>query len=122
MNTDYENVVSVIDQYIEGSYTADAAMLKEVFHPNAIMAGYLGNQKLIATPNAFIEDVTSVPSMQSRNDDYRAVVQLVEVTENVASVILRERGFRGNTSFVDHFHLIRENDQWKIISKTFTTI
>lgn len=122
MNNAVEKVREVLDRYIKGTYTADIPMLESVFHKEARMTGYLGDQLLIGTPAPFIEDMGSQASMKEQGHPYQAEVRDVEVNGGVARATVYETGFRGSAELVDHFHLLCENGEWKIISKTFTTI
>ncbi|MCQ1530439.1 nuclear transport factor 2 family protein [Lutispora saccharofermentans] len=121
-NAEVENVREVIHRYINGTYKADIPVLESVFHKDARMAGYLGDMLLIGTPAPFIEDMASAPSMESMGNPYKAEIRSLSVTGLIANVIVYETGFRGNVSLEDHFHLICDGGEWKIISKTFTTI
>lgn len=118
MNT----VEEVIDAYIKGTFTADTALLKEVFHPDAIMTGYLGEDLLLGTPQPFIEDIGSQPSMESLGHPYQAEVTAKVITGQIAEVTVKETGFRGEASLEDHFHLFNDGTRWFIISKLFTVL
>lgn len=76
---------------------------------------------LIATPQAFIEDITSSPSMASEKAPYSAEIESIRIEGAVADVILSETGFKGSGRLVNFFHLIKDGGEWKIISKLFTT-
>jgi len=115
-------VKAVIQDYIDGTYEADADKLKSVFHKQAVMNGYLGPDGIFVKPDAFIQDITSAPSMKSNGDPYIAEIEFIRIEGDIANVILSESGFRGSANFVDHFHLIKEEGAWKIISKLFTTL
>ena len=117
-----EAVKKVIQNYIDGTYSADIGKLKGVFHEKAVMNGYLGPGLIMADPAPFLEDISSSPSMESNGDPYRAEIESIYVEGNVASVVLSESGFRGEASLVDFFHLIKTDGEWHIISKLFTTI
>nr|WP_326184395.1 nuclear transport factor 2 family protein [uncultured Oscillibacter sp.] len=122
MNNQTEKVREVLERYMKGTYTADIPMLESVFHKEARMVGYLGDQLLIGTPAPFIADMGSQPSMKEQGHNYQAEIRDLEVNGNVAKATVHETGFRGSAELVDHFHLLCENGEWKIISKTFTTI
>lgn len=117
-----EQVKEVLKRYMEGTYTANIPMLKSVFHKEARMVGYLGEQLLIGTPEPFIADMGSQASMKELGQPYQAEIRDVEVNGGVAKATIHETGFRGSVELVDHFHLLCENGEWKIVSKTFTTI
>ncbi len=118
---DVEAVKAVIQNYIDGTFKADIALLESVFHKGAIMSGYLADQLIVATPALFIEDIRSQPSMESNQDPFSAEITSLKVTGSIANVVVKETGFRGSGCLEDHFHLIKDGE-WKIISKTFTTI
>ena len=122
MEDQVKAVQEVLERYMEGTYTADVPMLKDVFHQQARMSGYLGGQLLVGTPDPFLEDIGSQPSMKSLGHPYHGEIRDLEVTGNVAKATVHETGFRGSAELVDYFHLLYSDGAWKIIAKTFTTI
>ena len=117
-----EQVREVVQRYIQGTYQADVKLLKSVFHPQARMTGYLGDTLLMGTPEPFLQDMGSAPSMASRGDPYHAEIRELNVTGRIASAIVYETGFRGSGVLEDHFQLLCEDGVWSIISKNFTTL
>ena len=111
-------VRAVIEKYVEGTYEGDAKKLNSVFHPKAVMSGYLMGNLIIGTPELFIADITKSP-IKDQDTNYQSSISYLEVDGNVATVVLLESGFPGNVSFSDYFHLLREGSDWKIMSKTF---
>lgn len=123
MAQELEAVKKVVQNYIDGTYNADIDLLKSVFHDQAIMTGYMGNDLMIAVPAAFIEDIASHPSMKESGAPYEAEVTHLTVTGNIAEAVVAESGFFGDGKLEDHFHLLKDSDgEWKIISKCFTTL
>jgi hypothetical protein len=120
-NQDETDVRKVVQQYIEGTYQGDVQTLRDCFHPNAVMNGYLGDELLIGGPEPFFENMEQAPSMAEGGAPYQGKITSVDVVGNVASVTLKETGFGGDMAFTDYFHLLKEREKWKIISKTFTT-
>lgn len=121
-NNEVEQVREVVQRYITGTYQADVDMLAGVFHPQAHMTGYLGDTLLLGTPEPFLQDMASAPSMASSGAPYHAEIRELTVTGRIASVVLYETGFRGDGVLEDHFQLLQENGKWSIISKNFTTL
>lgn len=115
-------VKKVLQDYMDGTYQADVEKLKGVFHEKAVMNGFLGEACVLATPDAFIADMASAPSMASRRDPYQAEIELLRIEGDVAVATISETGFRGDGTLVDFFHLIKTDGTWKIISKLFTTL
>ncbi|KPK22888.1 MAG: hypothetical protein AMK69_18930 [Nitrospira bacterium SG8_3] len=120
-DSEKEAVRKVIQNYIDGTYQGDAKLLRDCFHKNAVMNGYLEEQLLMGGPEPFFENIENNPSMAEGGAPYKGEIASIDVVGNVASVTLKETGFGGSMAFTDYFHLIKEAGQWKIISKTFTT-
>lgn len=116
-----QEVLKTIQDYRDGTYTADTELLKSVFHEKAVMNGYLGPDLVLADPSVFIADIGGAPSMKSAGDPYELMIDEVFVEGNTASVVVTETGFRGDGKLVDCFHLLKVDGSWRIISKLFTT-
>lgn len=121
IESEVEAVRQAIQRYIDGSYSGSVDTLRKVFHPKALMAGYLQRQLVIGTPEPFFADIEKHPSMAKSGTPYKAEIKSVEVAGQIATVILVETGFFGVMNFTDYFHLLKEHGEWKIISKTFTS-
>jgi protease I len=119
--TGKQEVLKTIQDYKDGTYTADTALLESLFHEKAVMNGYLGPDLVIASPSAFIADIGSAPSMESVGDPYELVVNDVFIEGDTAAAIVTETGFRGDAKLVDCFHLVKVDGTWLIVSKLFTT-
>lgn len=122
LTADKAAVQNVIDNYIDGMFHANIEALRNCFHPKAVMNGFLGEVMLVGTPEPFFEDVGSKPSMASGGVPYKGEVVSLELEGAVASVTLKEEGIPGGISFINYFHLLKEEGIWKITSKTFTTL
>ena len=120
-NTGQDAVREVVQKYIDGTYHGNVSALRECFHAKAVMNGYLNDQLLLGDPEPFFQEIGNNPSMAEGGAPYKGEIASVDVVGNVASVTLKETGFAGNMSFTDYFHLIKVNNEWRIISKTFTT-
>ena len=116
-----DQVRSVVEKYIDGTYTGDAQKLRDCFHADAVMNGYLNDKLFLGGPEPFFEDMQNNPSMESAGAPYKAEITDVEVVGDVASATLKETGFAGKFAFTDFFHLLKQDGEWKITSKTFTT-
>jgi ketosteroid isomerase-like protein len=120
-NAEEAAVRKVVQQYIDGTYQGDVKALRDCFHPKAVMNGYLQDQLLIGGPEPFFENMQNAPSMAEAGAPYKGEIIFVDVVGNVASVTIKETGFGGSMAFTDYFHLLKDQGEWKIMSKTFTT-
>lgn len=121
VHSDEIAVRKIIQSYIDGTFTGNVEALRNCFHPNAVMNGFLGDQLLLGGPEPFFENMAQAPSMSEGGAPYQGNITWVEVVGNIASATLKETGFGGDLTFTDYFHLLKEQGEWKIISKTFTT-
>ncbi len=124
VNPELKKVMAVIESYIEGTYRADTDLLKNIFHKDAKMTGYLGGRLLVGTPEPFFEDLKAHPPMSDNKDPYQVDIRAINLAARIASVVIFESGFFGEGRIETHFHLIKGEDSghWKIVSKLFTTV
>jgi hypothetical protein len=115
-------VRAVMQRYVEAVYKADVATLRGLFHPAAVMSGYLGDTLLAGSPEPFLLDVGGRPSMESMGAPYKADIVDVHASSLTASLRVEETGFFGSFNFVNYFHLLKVDGEWKIVSKTFQSI
>lgn len=106
-----------IELYIEGTKTGDVNKLKQVFYDNAIMSGYLmNNQMICSTPEPFFNDIQG----KMASLEYDAQIINIDITNEIASAVLVETGLHG-IDFVNYFHLQKIDNEWRIVSKLFTS-
>ena len=109
-----EAVRAIIEQYRAGTRNADISILKNIFHPNAIMTGYLGPDLLVGSPQPFFDHLAANPVAP----EYRSEIVHLEVTGRTATARLIEDHLYG-MSFVNDFHLLLSDGRWSIVSKLF---
>ncbi len=120
-DSEVEAVRQAVQHYIDGSYLGSVETLRKVFHPKALMSGYLQGQLLIGTPEPFFSDVEKRPPMAETGAPYKAEIKSVDVAGPIASVKIVETGFFGVMNFTNFFQLLKEDGEWKIISKIFNS-
>jgi hypothetical protein len=113
---------AVMERYVDAVYKADVETLRSLFHPAAVMSGYLGDTLLAGSPEPFLADVVGRPSMESTGAPYKAHMMDVHASSLTASLRLEETGFFGVANFVNYFHLLKVDGEWKIVSKTFQSV
>jgi hypothetical protein len=109
---------AVIEEYVAACRIRSVERLERIFHPEALMSGYLMDQRLVGSTQPFYDAVRNAPAAAS--GDYRAEITRVDVAGRVASVTLEEQGFLG-LSFTNYFDLLETEGRWQIVAKTFTT-
>ena len=120
MNTvkDYTSVRTVIEDYIRGSFTADTALLKRCFHPDALMSGFYRGDLDIGSPQPFYDQLEAEPSAECSGESYQAEISFIHIAGRVASAGLVEANLLG-ADYVNHFQLLKIEDDWRIMSKVY---
>jgi|WetSurMetagenome_2_1015567.scaffolds.fasta_scaffold08774_5 hypothetical protein len=115
-------VKQVLDAYAEAVFKGDAKTLAGIFHPTAVMNGYLGDKLLVGGPQPFIDDIAGHPAMAESAPDFKWAFSAIHVSGRTATATLHEKGFFGAFDFVNYFHLLKQDGEWKITSKTFESL
>ena len=119
---DYEQIKKLIDNYFLAVSEADTNTLKSIFHESASMYGYLGDAPVLGTPEIFYADLESKPSMKEQNISCTMVLKNIDIHNSVATASIFVDNFYGASKVLDLFHLMKINNDWKIVCKTFTTL
>jgi Putative lumazine-binding len=120
--SDVAAVRAVVERYVDATYRADIEQLRGTFHPGAAMAGYLGDDLLVGTPEPFFADMGSRPSMAGTDVAFKAEITSIQVAGRTAAVTLEEDGLFGAFRFVNFFHLLKIDGEWQLVSKTFASL
>jgi hypothetical protein len=113
---DYEDVRSLIQLYIDGS-NGDAVKLRAAFHPQARMAGHIGDLVSDNEPiNDFITLIEATPGLAGPG--YRAYVRSIDLDGDAGVAVLVESDYY-NCDFVDYFSVARLDGRWQITNKTY---
>ena len=109
MNTaikDLDEVRALVQLYIEGS-NGDSAKLRRAFHPEARMAGHLGDHHDDNGPIVeFIEWIDENPGLAGPN--FQAVIRTIDLTADAGVVVLVESDWWG-CDFVDYLSVARSD-------------
>jgi hypothetical protein len=116
MSSSEENGIrEAINYYTEGMRTGDVEILKNGFHQQAILCGYLGDEKIAAPIEALYDWVKSNPAPAQTGEAFGCSILTIKVTGRVAAVTVRETSHEGDV--IDYFHLLKDGDGWWIVSK-----
>lgn len=118
LNEQERAVRAVIQSYVNACQGGDVMALRELFHADASMSGYLGDNAITGTPEPFFEAVAQNPAPAEAGLRYEATIDSVSVNGRVGTAELHEQGYLG-MNFVNHFHLMWSDGQWYITAKLF---
>lgn len=115
---DVAAVRSVLDTYIDATASADAERARPLFHPRALMSGEFKGRVGVGTPDAFFASLEGAAARPPTADGYIGRIQSLEICGMTATgAVVEERLF--GLSFVDHFHLLKVDGRWLIVSKLY---
>ena len=117
MNENNEEITlieSVLDQYINGGKTGRGEDMRDAFHKDATIFGYVGDD-LFAGP---IELLFSWNDESGPSADLLYEIEDVDLEGTVATARLGITHWHGHR-FTDFFTLLKLDGEWKIISKVF---
>lgn len=121
-----DDVIQVVSQLFEGMRTRDAALLRSLFHPDALMTGTgmrEGSYRVsMNPPDGWIE---SISTSEGPEIDERFYNPKVEISGPLASVWTEYDLFVGGEfrhCGVDAFHLALTDDGWKIVHLADTRV
>lgn len=118
---DYKALRQVLENYIEGCYTANTDQLKSLFHGEAMMSGFLDETLDIGTPQPFYDELEESPSAKESGEAYSAEITFIHIAGDMASAGIVEDNLLG-INYVNHFHLLKIDSAWKIVSKIYTEV
>lgn len=112
--SDAQAVHAVMQDYAEATRARSVERLAALFHPGAVMSGYLGPELQVGGPEPFFDALRA----NEVSPEYRGMVLSVSVTGDTARAVVAEQALFG-MAFVNDFHLIRMAEGWRIVSKLF---
>jgi len=115
---DKRQIEIVLQTYIESLNKSDSIMVKEAFHKNAKITGYLHGDLLQLSTEDFAGFVSSQqPSPSENGTNVEFEVLNIEIENSIASVKIRDK-YLGIT-FLDILSLLKEGNNWSIYNKLF---
>jgi len=114
---DKELIEAVIDDYFQGMYKSDTALLTRAFHEDARITGY-DEGTLINNPiSGFIKFVGTVSAPEADGETFDMEIVSIDMAGDAAMVKVHDlyKGLR----FVDFLTLLKFEDGWRIVNKTF---
>lgn len=115
-----QDVLDVVDRYFEGLYIGDVALLKAIFHPQAVLFGEVKGQPYLKPIAEYLEIIANRASPRDLGEPFRMEALAVEVLGDVAYARVHSPMLGGN--YFDYLALVRQDDRWLIVNKLFTHV
>ncbi|MBT6094579.1 MAG: nuclear transport factor 2 family protein [Rhodospirillaceae bacterium] len=114
---DEQQIRAIIDDYFHGMYRSDTTRLSRAFHTDARINGW-DEGKLIDAPIAkFIDFIGGVSAPADDGEAFDMEIISIDIADSAAAVKVKDlyKGLR----FTDFLTLLRFDNGWRIVNKTF---
>ena len=114
--TDYTAVIELIDHYFDGLYQGDVEKLRRIFHEDAFLKGN-GYRK---SRDEWLDAVANRPKPADNNFPFGFKTESLDIIGDQAVTKLNVP--LPAAHFIDYLSLLKEDGEWRIVNKLFTTI
>ena len=118
-SADESGINEAINYYVEGMRTGNVEVLRQGFHEQPILCGYLEEEVIAAPIEGLFDWVSSNPAPATTGEAFDCEVLSLEITGRVASAKVRET--HEVVAFIDYFHLLKHGNRGSIVSKVWDT-
>ncbi len=114
---EHQAVYEALERYAVESGTANIDELKKAFHEKAVMNGVNGDGSYVFGP---IENLYNVCRELGPTPGAKSHIDVLDIAGNIAVGRVVTESWHGQ-DFVDYHELVKENGEWKIIAKIYST-
>ena len=118
MNASFDAVIAVLQDYFEGLYRSDSALLRRVFHPAALYACASDGKLLALDMEQYFAVVDQRPAPASRGDARTDRILSIDFIGPVTALARVECSILPK-HFTDSLTFVLVDGRWQIISKVF---
>ena len=113
-----QQIETCVQTYIDSMERSDPDLVKQAFHPNGTVVGYLNGDFMEMSVDDFATFVASQqPSPQESGD--RVTFQTLACEIEGTTALVKVRDIYLGMTFVDTLSLIKTKDEWRIYNKLF---
>jgi hypothetical protein len=111
------SISETVQDYFEGMHFRDIDRLRKAFHPTACLYGYRNGEFTYLQLEQWLGRLESRPTPADVGECFDMKIVATDVTGQVASVKVRDL-YRG-LWFTDYLSLLKIENRWAIVNKTF---
>lgn len=108
-------VEKAVNYYLEGSLLGDPQIIGKAFHPDATVQGIRNGKHDVYDMKTFLGFFST-----EKPGKHTTHIISVDIEESAASV--RAEWDMGTWKYVDYLSLLKNNGEWKIVTKIFTVV
>jgi|TARA_B100001175_G_scaffold141697_1_gene120266 hypothetical protein len=115
---DKQKIEEGVQLYFDSMYESSAEKVRQAFHENAMITGYMETGLAEMTVDQFAKFVEGQqPSPKEKGEDVLLEILSCEIAGETAYVRVRD-GYIGHV-FVDTLSFLKKDDEWRIYNKLF---
>lgn len=116
---DHKQVLSLVELYFDGLHHADSKALRQVFHSKLAYVCATEGDELYLDLDTYMSRVDARTPPSERGDPRdEAILDVAFGSDRIARVTARMSMMGRN--YLDYLTLVRENGEWRIVTKAFT--
>lgn len=116
--TDVEAIRETLGHYTEGLRTGSVDRLREGFHPQSIMCGYLGATPMVTPIQGLYDFVAANPAPLQMGEPSEMTISAIHVSGSTATAEVMEQAYMGH-DFRTSFQMMKLEGRWWITAKLF---
>ncbi|SEJ40282.1 Putative lumazine-binding [Dyadobacter koreensis] len=113
-------VSAVLNNYFTGVFTGDTSLLRQVFHPEALVAGDINGHSYFKSLAQYLHGVENRQSPFELNEKFRMEILSIEIINSIAVAKVRLPMFDFN--YYDLLSLTKAEGKWVIVNKLLTNV
>ncbi len=113
-----QQIVDVIENYFDGIFQGNVILLRQVFHPRALLFGEVNGQPYEKNLEEYLHIVQNRDSPMKLGEEKRMKIISIELIGNISYAKLHVPIFEFN--YHDFIALNKINGRWLIVNKLFT--
>ena len=118
---DRDEVLEVLEKYIESAHTSDGALVRDIFHEDSKVTGHIKGKLLRQSKEDWAQFVENYqPSPKQKGQEKYYDIHLVDVGTETA--VAKVKSIYIDMLFMDTLSFIKVEGKWFIYNKIFETV
>ena len=118
MNKEKKKIEHTIQAYYDSMYFSDGSLVREIFHQDAKITGYLNNKLLRQSVEDFASFVEHQRPSPKENED-KIILEILSLDIGKTTAVAKVRDNYIGMIFIDTLSLIKVENNWQIYNKLF---
>ena len=120
-NSELSAIKAVADKYAEGCQTGNIALLRSIFHPQAMMYGVSGDNVMMTPIEGLYAYIEANDPPQKTGEPHQSTVSAIRIEGNAATLETVQESAYGS-DYTNFFQLLKIEGKWMIVSKSYNAI